>query len=53
MDGVDFGVGLLCVMGGILIGYVVSLAIEQAILKIRYNNHLKYLHEETDNEDKR
>jgi len=44
MDGIEIGLGILCVMGGALLGYVVGLAVEQAVLKTQYNAHIEYLH---------
>jgi len=51
MDGVEFGVGILCVMGGVLLGYVVSIALDHAILKTHYGIHLEYLHDYHEHEE--
>ena len=53
MDGVEIGVGVLCILGGALVGYVLKLAVEQAVLKTRYAVHLEYLHNKKGKNDRR
>jgi len=53
MDGVEIGVGVLCILGGALVGYVLKLAVEQAILKTRYAAHLEYLHNKKGKNERR